>query len=579
MSDQESLVCAYRAGRLLEEIQASLSPDQGERTKLASVLASLHNEGLIDLVDAFGKLTNKSESGPEFFLLRRIFEKLLPELEAPVPKLMRCVQHVYREAGIDLAAGTILDPFRDFCVRRADRPKLALAEIEADPENLADLLIPVLIAGSTVDAPTYVEETIRLSGSTNIALRRRALFAIGRLLGGQIVWGNKDVVKTLEHTVEMGDDDQALANTIKSAFALSQQDAAGRARWIAAVAGALSKGGDIALHAASEIFGFQTRDISPELLELLLASLARVKPSNKVTLDNIDYGIAHLLRFNQVEEGIRFLEDLLRSQPDEVDFSNFNDAIREIRDHPGLRSRIATRWLLGGEVILCEGVAAIINTPIGVSPEIEADADELAGAEPVRFVFAARKAIGYLFLKPISATSFLLSLMRQTPDAKVRSDLESLLLDPLLLNFSGRVAEYLTRRADSEEGEVNVAERRALEALEAYLDDLRSVGDIPALHPSLEHRDAYRRHFSEEIAQSFKKAQAESVILQLLPRSVLLYGRKAIHHAFSPEGEIRRMETQLGSHGTEIEVPRMTILDPHGLDFMLRLFRYERMSA
>jgi hypothetical protein len=39
------------------------------------------------------------------------------------------------------------------------------------------------------------------------------------------------------------------------------------------------------------------------------------------------------------------------------------------------------------------------------------------------------------------------------------------------------------------------------------------------------------------------------------------------------------METPLGSHGTEIEVPRMTILDPHGLDLMLHVFRYERMST
>lgn len=581
MSDRETLVCAYQAGHLLEEIQAALFPDESERTKLASALASLHNEGHIDLIDAFGTLAGKSASGPEFFLLRHVFEEVLPELDAPVPKLTRCVLHLYREAGTDLAAGTILDAFRDFCARRADRPKAALAEIEADPETLADLLVPVLIAGSIVDAPTYVVETIRLSRDSSIDLRRRALFALGRLHGEQVVWGNEDVTKTLEFAVEVEDDDAMLASSIKSAFALSRHEAANKSRWIAVVAGALSKGNEIALHAASEVFAFQTHDVFPELLEHLFASLAHVKPTNKGTLKNIDYGIAHLLHSDHVEASLCFLEGLLRSHPEKIELSNFNAVARAIRDRPRLRSKVATRWFLEGEAPLCKGVASIVDAAMGGSPdtEFEADAGELAGVEPARFVFAARKAIGYLFLMPISATSFLLSLMRQTPDASVRSDLENLLLNPLLINFSGSVAQYLTRRAESEEGEVKVAVRRALEALEAYLDGLRSVGDIPALHPSLEHRDAYLRHFSEEVAQSFKKAQAESVFLQLVHRSVLLYGRKAIHHVFGPEGEIKRMETQLGRHGTEIEVPRMTILDPHGLDFMLRVFRHERLPA
>src|SRR6185312_5098170 len=487
MSDREKLVGAYQAGQLPEAIQAAISPDRSERTKLASVLASLHNEGRIDLVEVFGALTRESATDHDSFRLRRVFEELLPELVAPVAKLIRCVLHLYCEVGFD----DVAEAFRDFCARQVDRPKIALAEIEADPETLADLLVPVLIAGSTVDPPTYVAETLRLSRGASVELRRRALFALGWLGGEQAVWGNPDVAKTLEHVVEVEGDGQILASSIQSAFALSRHDAANQYRWIAVAAGALSKGGETALHAASKVFGFQTDDLSPEFLELFLASLAQVKPSNKGTLDNIDYGIAHLLHGNYVEEGLCFLENLLRSHPQEVSFSNFNDAVRVIRSSPDLLSKVATRWFLGGEAVLCEGVTFIVDEPPSASPEIEADIGGLmTGVDPARFVFAARKAIGYLFLKPICATSFLLSLMRQAPDSEVRSELASLLLSPLLVNFSGGVAEYLERRAESEEGEVKVAVRRALDALESYLDDLKSVGDIPALHPSVEHRDA-----------------------------------------------------------------------------------------
>ena len=579
MVDRDTLVHAYRAGHLLETIQATLSLDESEQTKLASDLASLHNEGRVDLIDAFAGLTGESTPGPDFFFLRQVLEELLPELEAPVPKVCRCVLHLYREAGADGGAGTILNAFRDFCAKRADRSQAALAEVEGSPEVLADLLVSVLVAGSMLDPPTYVVKTIRLSQDASINLRIRALLALGRLHGGQVVWSDENVMRALEHAVEVEDDDHVLASCIKSAFALSRHDPANEARWLAMIAGALSKGGEMALTAASEVFGSERGETSIELVQLLLEHLARVSPSNGWALRNIDRGVAHLLQGNHVESGLRFLENLLRAHPEEIELSVLRDAVRAIRDNLALCSRVATRWLIGGEAALCKGLDSIVDVPMGGSLEIEGDSGELAGVDPIRLVFAARKAIGYLLQQPISATSFLLSLIRQSPDVRTLKELEALLLNPLLLNLGGSVAEYVTHRAEVEVGEIKAALDRTLKALENYIEALRSVGEIPALHPSLEHRDAYHRHFSEKVAQSFKKAEAESVLLQLVHKSVLLYGRKAIHHVFGAEGEIHRMETQLGSHGTEIEVPRMMILDPHGLDFMLRVFRHERMSA
>jgi hypothetical protein len=311
-----------------------------------------------------------------------------------------------------------------------------------------------------------------------------------------------------------------------------------------------------------------------------LERLARVKLANKGTLSNIDYGVAHLLQGRDSSRGLTFLENLVRANPEDLDLTTFDDSARTIRDTPGLRNRVATRWLLTGDPALCEGVKAILDLPLGDPSEIEADAGELADLASSQLLFAARKAIGYLFMRPIAATSFVVSLLRQAPpEPALRGQLEALLLNPLLINFSGNVAEYLSRRAESEEEPVKSAIRRALNALEQYLAGLESVGELPALHPSLEHRVVYRRHFAGELARSFKKAQAESVIMQLVHTSVLLYGRKAIHHVFGPEGEIRRTETHLGAHGTQIEVPRLTLLDPQGLDYMLRVFRHEGMSS
>lgn len=400
MGDRDAFARAHSVGSLLQAIREAISPDPVERKSLASDLAVLHNDGTIDLVATFSGLSGAAESGPEFFLQRHVFEEVLPHLEAPVAQVAQCVQRLYREAGTDMAAGTVLDAFRDFCAKRPERVPAALSAIEAAPEVLSDLVVAVLVAGSTMDPAAYAAEAIRLAGHANLELRRRALFAIGRL----------DLAKAT------GGREQALAVIDKAVEGHAQQ---------------------------------------------------------------------HRLR-------------------------------------------------------------------CGPS----------------------------LFLRPISAASFVVSLLGRAPaDPPLQGGLEALLLNPLLINFSGNVAEYLGSRAAIEEEPVKAAIQRSLDGLERYLAGLRSVGEIAALHPSLEHRDAYRRHFAGEMARSFKKAQAESVLMQLVHKSVLLYGRKAIHHVIGPEGEINRMETHLGSHGTQIEVPRLTILDPHGLDYMLRVFRHERLES
>lgn len=578
MLDKETLIRGYQSGRLLETIEGELSTDGAERTELASVLAALHNDGSIDLLAAFGGLQREGDNGPDFFSLRHVFEESVPNLKSPVLDVMRTVLHLYQEAGNDLAAGTILTAIRDFFSRSPELPQAALAEIEANSEELADLLVTTLVAGSAGDRSLFVSETIRLCRSASTKVRKRALYALGRLEGRPNVVGNDEIVHTLELAVASEGEGEILASTLSSAFELSRQPSADQPRLLHIMAEALAKGGDIVLHAAAQIFGFRTGELWPELLELFLDHLAKVPPANLGTLEKVDYGIANLLRNGSEEAGLSILEKLLRSEPKNLDLSMFDHAARTIRETPALRDKVVTRWSLEGEPALCATFEALVNPRTDDATELAADVAELGEAEAVRFLFAARKVIGYLFLQPTSAASFVLSLMRRVPDDTVRRKLGGLLLNPLLMNFTGSLSEYLGRRAEAEPDEIRTQVEEVVKALDKYLAALKSVGDVPALHPSLEHRHAHHRHFSGEVAKSFEQAQEQSTLLQLMHRSTVLYGRKAVHHISGPEGEVSRMETHLGAHGTNIDVPRMTILDPRGLDHMLHVFRLERLS-
>jgi len=194
-------------------------------------------------------------------------------------------------------------------------------------------------------------------------------------------------------------------------------------------------------------------------------------------------------------------------------------------------------------------------------------------------VFLARKAIGYFFLEPVTAASILISLMRMSPDDKTLEQLGQLLFNPLLVNYTGSAQEYVEAQAPQETGKVKETLDRALGAIAAYLETLRGVPALAALHPGQAHREAYRRYMSESSAASMKEAEKHSVFLNLVSRSTLLYGRKSINYIHSGEGPRRRMEIPLTSHSIQMEIPRMENLDEHGLNYMLRVFRAERFRT
>ena len=58
---------------------------------IAGELAALHNNGTIDIVEAFSEL-RKSEAGFIFFGVRAVFEHALPEIEHDVLPVIRCLE-------------------------------------------------------------------------------------------------------------------------------------------------------------------------------------------------------------------------------------------------------------------------------------------------------------------------------------------------------------------------------------------------------------------------------------------------------------------------------------------------------
>ncbi len=79
------------------------------------------------------------------------------------------------------------------------------------------------------------------------------------------------------------------------------------------------------------------------------------------------------------------------------------------------------------------------------------------------------------------------------------------------------------------------------------------------------------------MSEAMKEAEAQSVLLSLVNRSVLLYGRKSISYSPAGTSSAKRMEVPLQEHSVQMELPRLQSIDPLGMELMLRRFKYEQM--
>lgn len=576
---RETLLDGAKAGTLLQVIYACSLANRDERDELSGELATLHNEGLVDVVAAFKDLKNNTTGGPDFFLTRHVFEKTLPHLNAPTEQVIHCVLRLCDEAGRDMAAGTIFNSYIEFCVINPERPREALKLIEAAPGELINIIPATIAAGSQVDNPYFLAELLRFIRHHDIEVRRRAVFSVSRMFwpkGGVVP---EVAITTLEETIASETDDRILSGVIRSAFALYEHDQTLEKRVVDLIDLTLAKGNEFTLNAASELLWLNTKNLPNSIFQPLFTHLRLVKPENTGTLNNIDLGIANLLKREEPTPALRFLEELLTFKSDSLQTEILDSTAAEIRETPALISKVLTRWFLSGEPALNLAVYQIVGTHHNEGLRIEIDASELRPADQVHIRFIARKAIGWFFMQPVTAASVVISLMRHAPDDETLSALGELLLDPLLMNYPGSMRSYVEEQAKQESSKTKETIENALAAMEQYLEVLHAVPELPALYVSQSQRESYRRYMSDSMAESRKAAEEKSIFTKLFSRSTLLYGNKVINYVHAGTGEPRRMETPLTRHSVSIEFPRMENIDHYGLDYMLRVFRHEQFRA
>ncbi|PFG53343.1 hypothetical protein ATG98_2440 [Marinobacter sp. LV10R520-4] len=571
------LIQVYKDGNFLDFIQEIYYQDRKDEKLLPSLLAKLHNEGKFNLVELFHSFKNTTENH-DFFLVRRVFKEVLPHINAPVKDVADCVKHLTLEAGQDMAAYMLLSPLREFCKKDTDRSKTLLDLALTDIDEKFDHLSTAIEAGASSDEAFYVNKAIALLSNKNELVKQRAIFALGR-----IDYRNENLLEPVAIAIRKASisspSDIILATSMRALFAIGSQSSDLESLFLEFLSTHSKHLDDRYIHAASEILFYDgkkvTDNVEPELLDIC----SNTKPENKGTINNIDYALERILKRNNFDDCVAFLEHFFELSNYQLSVKHFDSFVRELHNNKDTHlSSLLTRWLLSKKVKLGKCAADLLQ---------ESDKDIFIGFDSGCFIneskgvhlFLARKACGWFFNQPKTAVSLIESLILDAPEDEL-NDIQQLIFHPLCVSYPGSIRKHMKELRESKEKRLKQIASNVLSEYEEYQASVKAALKINELSPSDQDRHTYWRHHNKLMSESMKKARSKSLLTSLFAgnESVLLYGNNSIHYIHHGEQKTRQ-EVPLSEISTSFEFASMHNLDPNGLKNMIWQFKTEGCTS
>ena len=558
----DQIIQLYQAGELAVELGCYHEGDEDQSDAFSMLCIGLHNSGSINLVSVPSQPAFADIDTHSFFTAQNFYCNAIPELRTSAVALMECCRILIQRSGTDLAAGFPNGAFRKWCARNKKEGAAIIRDARAGNELARQFVTFAIQAANDVSTAIEFTQTFdddrRLCGIWSLSgidfpdesSARRAV----EVLAPFIAEGSDDVRRTAVRAafdVLKRYDDQL---TVRSLFSAAASDA-----------------GPKTLHAIAEILWLHHSMLDKNSVQTGLHVLERVDPNNLGTIRQLDSALRCILDTASEELALNFLTEFLRNG--ELTAEQFQSTANKLtHERPRRLYELIVGWLISGNASLCHNAASLA----GYGKEhIFNESAESLGLTPIQQIFLCRKAIGFLFVYPVTCCSILLSVLRAA-DELVASEVTKLLSEALLLSYGGNLRDYLKGITVMDPAYGPIQE--ALKGNDNFYASLDSIGSIKELYPSENQRNLVHQHSRDQMHEAQKKAESKSVILNLVHRSIVLYGRRTLSYVTDLEGEKRAIEMDLRSHHISWEMPRLETIDPVGLDYMLRIYRAEQLK-
>lgn len=509
-------------------------------------------------IDALGKL-----HGSSFFNIQIVLCQVIPHLVRAPSEIMALVSTLVEQGGEDLAANQPNAAFLKWCAKDDRRAAEVIASARAgDPLALRHLVFALQATGD----PQEAQRSAKNEGDERAA----GVFALSRMTLDE----NEALssLSTIVEAIESVPHEEA-AGLIKAALDIAEKHPTIDRSEIATVLDQLSGSTDpTAVHMMATALYWHGKKMSDREVASCLRGLLSINPEKAATVQQAEAALSKLWPEYPGEIG-QTVAALISKTQGQVG----GDSLRQIlsddtSELASERAHLATEWLLEGDHQMCTALGHCFSEVNSTEPNLNVPPDVLpASAEDQ--IFVCRKAIGYFFIAPMTAASWIIAVLRKGGASSPAA--ADLLFDPLLLNYGGALREWLESLLQKR-ARGNKFIREALERAEVIWEGFEKVKEVVELEPSSSQRALVRFQEAEESERIHESAREKSLFASLLTTQTLLYGDRSSYSIMDNEG-IRQPQTiKMGTMSVESELPKGIFFDPTGTDLMLEAFRFER---
>lgn len=569
MNTDQSILSANAEGALLSEIA---SGSYGDHDSLANRLAKLHNSGTLDILDVFQSDQLDTVSGSPFFKLQQVFCLTLPQIQCTVENTVATYKALFEKAGEDLEAGEVYRCLCEWFQVRRGRVDAGLALIQNDLDIPIGVIRSILLAGAAHNLTEFVTAALELSHQNQSHIRQGALSALGQMPYGDDDDNLARVIERFDQVIESPMCEHDAVSAINAAFQLLKQP---REKFPGAIEPLLIKFCKNPMPNRFVIANnlLRHRKIYTEaMIDASFSALQRTGKDESGTITQIDSILYEWDLDEDRQRVFRFVSGLLGSGDHAINIEALDCFRNRLTNEPGgVLGWYVVSLFLSGDHNLC--VVANELLPINRTQDgLDIDLISFSLTSPW-VLYLARKILGYCLFKKEAAAALLLSCLRVIPEQE-RYELEEHVLNHFLMNYPGAVDWF--EPAISVDDPAKESVDRLSSKVKAYIAELKQLGQCLAFNPSERERQIQGYHQADFGREINKQVEKKSIFSGIIHKAAILYGTGSIFYVYGEEGsEPHRQEISMGYHEFSFEAPRLSVIDPIGLQFAIYRFQSE----
>lgn len=544
-------------------ITAALQLEWQERNELSLISAiargASRRAGLF--LKADGEILNKL-SGPEFFRVQTVLCEVIPALESLPIDIMTLVKELVKVGGQDLAANQPYQALIKWCSIDQSRSEEIINIARAGNELALEHLVFALQAKGDVNEAYYSASQVGLERDAGILVLSRLPLDIDEA---------KKSIDLIIAALNVSDIQEA-AGFLKSCFDIASRHENISRNDISDALEIFSKKNHAqVIHFMASALKLYSKTMSEKEIDICISGIQAIDTCNTGTIEEIEWGLFQLWAIypEKSEEALGQIISITRGSVGKILIEHIFS--QEPND---IRAKIATRWLMSGNIYLCKSIADQVTEINRSSPCIEVS-NEILPKSPLDQVFLCKKVVGYLFMSPMTVASWLVAIIRAEGEAsKVASEL---LFDPMLLNYRGSLKRWLEEKVELAVPN-NLLIREALTKAENVWSGIKETKDIVELEPSTAERVLVQFQDSERSEEIRSASNKNSVFFDLITTQTLLYGDRTGYSIMHPDGERQSQDMKLHEMSVSVEIPQGWLFDPVGLELTLDQYKYEQWA-